>query len=350
MGLKIVSGLLLVLPLLALWIACSDSAGAAPRKIIIAHRGASGYLPEHTLEAVAAAHIMGADYLEQDVVLSKDSIPMVLHDIYIDTVTDAARRFPGRKRSDGRYYAIDFTLAELKQLRVTERLTPKTGQPVYPGRFPAWQASFEIPTLEEELQFVRGLNKSTGREAGVYPEIKKPAWHRNQDQDISRIVLEVLARYGYKTRNDRIYLQCFDFAEVKRIRNELGYKGKIVQLIGENIEKESSTDYNWIRTKQGLEEVAKVADGIGPSIQHVVAGKDESGLKITDLVKNAHDLKLEVHPYTFRSDSLPGYASSLEELFRIFFVRIGVDGAFTDYPDRGVAFVRGISDFGGAYD
>jgi len=343
MGIEIVSSLWLALPVLALWIVHADSAGAAPRKIIIAHRGASGYLPEHTLEAVAAAHIMGADYLEQDAVLSKDSVPMVLHDIHIDTVTDVARRFPGRKRGDDRYYAIDFTLAELKQLRVTERLDPKTGQAVYAGRFPPWQASFEIPTLEEELQLIRGLNKSTGREAGVYPEIKLPAWHRNQGQDISRIVLEVLARYGYKTRDDRIYLQCFDFAEVKRIRNELGYRGRIVQLIGENSQNESSTDYNWIRTKPGLAEVAKVADGIGPALQQVVAGKLDGALKITDLVKNAHDLKLEVHPYTFRSDSLPAYASSLEELFRIFFVQVGVDGVFTDYPDRGVAFVRGTS-------
>jgi len=95
--------------------------------------------------------------------------------------------------------------------------------------------------------------------------------------------------------------------------------------------------------KPAPEEVAKVADGIGPSLQQVVAGKDEGGLKITGLVKNAHNLRLEVHPYTFRSDSLPGYASSPEELFRIFFVQIGVDGAFTDYPDRGVAFVRETS-------
>src|SRR5947207_6618226 len=129
-------------------------------KIIIAHRGASGYLPEHTLAAVAVAHTMGADYLEQDVVLSKDSVPVVLHDIHLDTVTDVARRFPGRKRRDGRFYAIDFTLAELKQLRVTERFNHQTGEPVFKERFPQCQASFEIPTLEEELQLIQGLNQT----------------------------------------------------------------------------------------------------------------------------------------------------------------------------------------------
>ena len=97
----------------------------AAAKIVIAHRGASGYLPEHTLPAIAMAHAQGADYLEQDVVLSKDNVPMVLHDIHIDTVTDVARRFPDRKRADGRYYALDFTVAELKQLNASERFDPK---------------------------------------------------------------------------------------------------------------------------------------------------------------------------------------------------------------------------------
>src|ERR1043165_1359827 len=94
--------------------------------IVIAHRGASGYLPEHTLAAKALAYGLGADYLEQDIVLSKDDVPVVLHDIYLDTVTDWSRRFPERKRSDGRFYALDLSLAELKQLRVTERFNAKT--------------------------------------------------------------------------------------------------------------------------------------------------------------------------------------------------------------------------------
>jgi len=305
----------------------------AARPVIIAHRGASGYLPEHTLPAKALAHAMGADYLEQDVVLSKDGVPVVLHDVQIDTVTDVAQRFPDRKRANGRYYAIDFTLAELKQLRVTERFNPKTNAAVYKNRFPLWQSSFQIPTLEEELQFIRGLNKSTGKNVGVYPEIKAPSWHREQGQDISKIVLNVLDRYGYKTKADNIWLQCFEFEEVKRIRQELGYKGRLVQLL-------PAKDNKTLLTRQGLEELAKIADGIGPALSHVVAGMTNDVLQLTDLVKNAHDLKLAVHPYTLRADELPPYADSFEELCRIFFVEAGVDGAFTDFPDRARAFLR----------
>jgi glycerophosphoryl diester phosphodiesterase len=310
-------------------------AGAAePRKIVIAHRGASGYLPEHTLAAVAVAHAMGADYLEQDVVLTKDNVPVVLHDIHLDTVTDVARRFPDRKRDDGGYYAIDFTLAELKQLRVNERISLGTGKAVFPGRFPSGWASFEIPTLEEEIQLVQGLNKTTGREAGIYPEIKEPAWHRKQGRDISPVVLDLLARYGYRTKADRVYLQCFDLDEVRRIRGELHYQGRMVQLIGE------TPDFNHMRTRAGLAEIAKVADGIGPALGHVVSGRTGDAYQVTDLVREAHAAGLVVHPYTFRADALPEYAGSLEELLRAFFDVAQVDGAFTDQPDRAVAFLR----------
>jgi glycerophosphoryl diester phosphodiesterase len=143
----------------------------ATRPEVIAHRGASGYLPEHTLEAVALAYGMGADFIEQDLVLTKDGIPVVLHDIHIDTVTDVVQKFPDRKRDDGRYYAIDFTLAELKQLNAHERINHRTGQPSFPGRFPLNQSIFKIPTLEEELQFIAGLYKCSGNSVGFYPVV-----------------------------------------------------------------------------------------------------------------------------------------------------------------------------------
>jgi glycerophosphoryl diester phosphodiesterase len=154
------------------------AAAGAGEPIVIAHRGASGYLPEHTLEAVAAAHAQGADYIEQDVVLSKDLVPVVLHDVEVDAVTDVARKFADRKRPDGRYYAIDFTLAELKALEVNERVDVRSGRPAIPGRFPLGKGTFRIPTLDEELDLIAGMNASTGRRAGVYLEIKSPSWHR----------------------------------------------------------------------------------------------------------------------------------------------------------------------------
>jgi len=310
---------------------------ALAAKIVIAHRGASGYLPEHTLPAIAMAHAQGAHYLEQDVVLSKDNVPVVLHDIHIDTVTDVARRFPGRKRDDGRFYALDFTVAELKQLAASERFDPRTGAAVFATRFPVGKGSFQIPTLEEELQLIQGLNTSSGREAGVYPEIKEPAWHRSQGRDISPIVLDLLARYGYKTKTDKVYVQCFDEAEVKRIRTELGYKGRLVQLIEGS--RPLLDEHKHLRTPAGLAEIARVADGIGPALSDVVARKGDGALEATSLVSDAHAVRLEVHPYTFRADALPPGVGSLEDLLRIALTDIGVDGVFTDHPDRAVAFL-----------
>ena len=155
--------------------------------------------------------------------LTKDDVPVVLHDIYLDTVSDVAKKFPGRQRADGRFYALDLTLPEVKQLRVSERFNVKTGQPVYPKRYDsrASPASFHISTLEEELQLIQGLNRSTGRAVGIYPEIKQPKWHRDQGHDISRVVLPILARYGYATKADACYLQCFELTEVRRL-GELG--------------------------------------------------------------------------------------------------------------------------------
>jgi glycerophosphoryl diester phosphodiesterase len=311
------------------------------KKIVIAHRGASGYLPEHTLAAKAAAHAMGADYLEQDVVLSKDGVPMVLHDIQIDTVTDVAEVFSDRARADGRFYAIDFTADELKALAAMER-AGRAGEQVFPGRFPRGASSFQIPTLAEEIELIQGLNLSTGREAGIYPEIKAPAWHRAQGQDISAIVLGVLADYGYADLDDGVFLQCFDWNETQRIRGELGWRGRLVQLLGDNEWHEApDVDYDALRTREGLAAIAEVAQGIGPSMHHVVSGIDAGGRPlVTDLVANAHALGLAVHPYTFRADALPDYAVSLEDALRIFLVDAGVDGVFTDFPDRAVAFLR----------
>ena len=132
------------LSLLGVFFACAASALAAEtRPLVIAHRGASGYLPEHTQAAKTLAYGLGADFLEQDIVLTKDDVPVVLHDIYLDTVTDVAKRFPGRKRADGRFYVLDLTLAELKQLRVAERFNAKTGKAVFAKRYPSETAAAE---------------------------------------------------------------------------------------------------------------------------------------------------------------------------------------------------------------
>ena len=314
-----------------------ESAGD-PSPIVIAHRGASGYLPEHTAAAKALAYGMGSDFLEQDVVLSRDGVPVVLHDIHVDTVTDVAVKFPDRKRSNGRFYAIDLTFAELKTLSVRERFDPQTGRSVYPGRFPGGKSDFLISSLAEEIELIQGLNSSTGKDVGIYPEIKKPAWHRAQGQDISKVTLEMLMEHGYNDKSDRVYVQCFDPVETRRMRDELDCHMNLVQLIGENAWGEASTDFDVMRTPQGLREIAQYADGIGPAIGHVVeeAG-NRFGYKVTSLVPAAHELTLEVHPYTARVDDLPPYVDDFDRLIEIVFYEAEADGIFADFPDLAVA-------------
>jgi glycerophosphoryl diester phosphodiesterase len=315
-------------------------AAQTSKPIVIAHRGASGYLPEHTLPAKALAYGMGVDYLEQDISLSKDNIPVLLHDLQVDAVSDVAERFPDRKRENGRYYAIDFTLAELKQLAMSERFNYRTGQQTHPARFPKGQSRFSIVTLEEELQFIQGLNKSMQRTVGIYPEIKAATWHRQQGRDVSRIVVEILTRYGYTTKADPVFVQSFEFSELKRIREELGYQGRLILLLGDK-KGSDGTDYAYFKTPAGLAEAAKIVDGIGPSLHHIATGQTKATLTITDLVRDAHALHLKVHPYTARADDLPPYASSLEEMLEVFFRQVKVDGMFADHPDRLVKFLQG---------
>ncbi len=299
---------------------------------VIAHRGASGYLPEHSLAAKAMAHAMGADFLEQDVVLTSDDVPIVLHDIHLDTVTDVADVFPNRANSDGRFYAIDFSLDEIKQLSLRERFDHVTAKPIFANRFPLQHTALTIPTLREEIKFIHGLNISTGRIAGIYPEIKKPAWHRGHGKDISQIVIDVMAELGFDGSDDPIFLQCFDPKETRRIREQLGCKLPLIQLIGKNEWNESDADYEKMLTSKGLKRIAEYADGVGPWMGYVV---DDSG-QPTDFTAIAHQWNLVVHPFTFRADQLPSWAGSFGQLVTTFFRRAKVDGLFTDFPDKAI--------------
>jgi glycerophosphoryl diester phosphodiesterase len=301
---------------------------------IIAHRGASAYLPEHTLPAKALAYAMHADFLEQDVVATRDDELVVLHDIHLERVTDVDQRFPGRARDDGRYYVRDFDLDELRQLNVTERLDAG-GDAVYPKRFPVRTGRFGIHTLSEELELVAGLNRATGRSVGIYPEIKRPAWHREEGVDLSILMLGVLEEYGYEQADDPVYVQCFDAAEVLRLRRDLGCRMRLVQLIGDNSWQESETDYDQLRTADALQELSGSADAIGPWLHQLYTTEAESGKPVsTGLVEQAHAAGLLVHPYTFRADELPNGFVCFEDTVRFFVDELGIDGLFTDFPDR----------------
>jgi glycerophosphoryl diester phosphodiesterase len=301
------------------------------KTLIIAHRGASAYLPEHTLAGKALAFGMGADYLEQDVVATRDDSLVVLHDIYLDRVTDVATRFPSRHRDDGRFYVRDFDLSELRMLNVHERRNIG-GAAVYASRFPTQLSGFRIPTLDEEIEMIRGLAVSSGRMAGIYPEIKAPAWHRREGVDISALVLRALDAQGFARRSDPVYLQCFDAAELRRVREELESDLKLIQLIGAGAEE--GTDYDQLKTAAGLRQTAQYADGIGPALDLLYSLADIDGHAVsTGLVSAAHAAGLAVHPYTFRADALATGFGAFDEMVDWFVGTLKIDGLFTDFPD-----------------
>tara|TARA_R110002110_G_scaffold333755_2_gene544496 strand:+ start:61258 stop:62298 length:1041 start_codon:yes stop_codon:yes gene_type:complete len=307
---------------------------AASSPIVIAHRGASGYVPEHTLAAKAMAHAMGADYIEQDVVLTGDGIPIVLHDIHLESTTDVAARFPDRARRDGRFYAIDFTLAEIRTLRAHER-TGADGNAAFPGRFPLGPGPLTVPTLAEEIDFISGMDRSRGRRTGLYIEFKAPNFHRREGHDIARRVLDVLVEKGYDQRRDQVFLQCFDDATLRYLRDTLQTPLPLIQLIADNSwGEDSDVDYDFLQTAAGLDAVASYADGIGPWLMQIYRGKQADGsVELSSLVALAHERGLQVHPYTFRADQLPAGIDSFAELLDIFLHQAGVDGLFTDFPD-----------------
>lgn len=303
---------------------------------VIAHRGASGYLPEHTLEAKALAFAMGADYLEQDLVLTRDDVPIVLHDVHLDTVSNVAEAFPDRRRDDGRYYAIDFTMDEIRTLRASERFDHRTGKAVFPNRFPVRSGQFRIPSFKEEIEFIRGLNRSTGRDVGIYPELKAPAFHRREGKDLSRAVLDVLTHAGYSKPDDNCILQCFDADELKRVREEQGSQLTAVQLLS----RRPAFDTPRGTLQRQLAEVSEYAQGIGPSLSLVFSAERMNGtIAVAPLVEAARAAGLLVHPWTYRADQIPRPFESFEELHRST-VEAGIDAVFTDFPDQTVQFFR----------
>ena len=328
-------------------------------KIIIAHRGASGYLPEHTLESKALAFAQHADYLEQDLAMTKDGRLVVIHDHFLDGLTDVAKKFPHRHRKDGRYYVIDFTLKEIQSLEMTENFETKDGKQaqVYPGRFPLWKSHFRIHTFEDEIEFIQGLEKSTGKKVGIYPEIKAPWFHHQNGKDIAAETLKVLKKYGYDKKTDMVYLQTFDFNELKRIKTELlpkmGMDLKLVQLVAytdwkETQEKDAkgkwvNYDYDWMFKPGAMAEVVKYADGVGPG-WYMLVDKEQSkpgNIVYTPLVKELAQYKVELHPYTVRKDALPEFFTDVNQMYDALLNKSGATGVFTDFPDTGVEFLKG---------
>ena len=295
---------------------------AAP-PVIIGHRGASGYRPEHTLESYRLAIAQGADVIEPDLVMTRDMILVARHENEIGATTDAARKFPDRQRTkliDGKattgWFVEDFTLAEIKTLRARERLAFRSHR---------FDGQFEVPTFEEILGLVRREERRLGRRIGVYPETKHPTYHESLGLAITDSLLAVLARHGYRGPADPVWVQSFESGNLRAARGRT--KLRLVFLI------EAAGPET---TPAGLREIAEFADGIGPSkdlIQPI--GPDGRLEPPTSLVADAHAAGLFVHAWTLRADSafLPkGYGGDPEAEVRRM-AELGVDGFFTDFPD-----------------
>jgi glycerophosphoryl diester phosphodiesterase len=282
---------------------------------------------------------MGADYLEQDVVATRDDELIVLHDIHLDRVSNVAQLFPDRKREDGRYFARDFTLSEIRSLHVHER-TDGQGQPVYSSRFQSSDEEFRIHTFAEELAFIAELQNSVGRPVGIYPEIKRPEWHREEGVEITPLFLNELLKFGYDAHSDPVYVQCFDDQELIQIRDVHNCNLKLIQLIGENDWGEAKTDYDDLRSARGLKRLSDTVDGIGPWVNRLYQQRSGGRIEDSGLVSRAHSEGLAVHPYTFRRDDLPPGFASFPELLRFVVDELSVDGLFTDFPDLAIAEIK----------
>jgi len=292
------------------------------RPIIIAHRGASGYLPEHTLPAYELAVAQGADFIEPDLVMTKDGHLIARHDRHLSRTTDVADHpeFADRRRvEEGRrdWFVEDFTLAELKRLRAR--------QP-FPGRSTAFDGRFEIPTFAEILALLRDLERRTGRRIGIYPETKHPAHFAELGLEMSAPLLAALEKAGYGESEDRVFIQSFEPEILRRI--DAASPLRLILLLAPREPEGTARARPDFPDGLTLETIAGFADGIGPSKTLVVApdGAD------TGLVRAAHAAGLAVHVWTLRDDRLPkGYATVAQEYRALF--AAGIDGLFADFPD-----------------
>jgi len=323
--------------------------------IVIAHRGASGYAPEHTLAAYFIAIEQGADYIEPDLVMTRDGVMVARHENEISGTTDVAARgqFADRRTTkvvDGAsvtgWFTEDFSLAELKTLRARERIPElRPGNTRLDGRL-------EIPTLEEILALARGVEERRRVRArelglaapepiGVYPETKHPSYFAQRGLAMEERLVATLERYGYRGPDGRAFLQSFETGNLKVLRGLT--RLPLVQLIeaqGTPYDLAQSGDsrtYADLVTPKGLEEIATYAACVGPAKSMIIPRDGHGKLaRPTSLVADAHAAGLRVHPWTFRAESafLPAGVDLEGELRE--FLEAGIDGFFTDQADVGV--------------
>ncbi|GAA1244381.1 glycerophosphodiester phosphodiesterase [Pseudonocardia aurantiaca] len=335
------------------------SESAAP--LVIGHRGASAYRPEHTLASYELAARMGADYIEPDLVTTSDGVLVARHEPEIGGTTDVGRHpeFAERRTTktiDGVEYSgwftEDFTLAELKKLRATERI-PATRQ-----ENTIWNGRFEIPTFAEVLDLRERLSDELGREVGIYPETKHPTYFASIGKPLEPALVDQLDDAGLNHSGAPVFVQSFETTNLRKLDDEL--KVPLVQLLSAQgapadlVAAGDSRTYADLITPTGLADIATYAAGIGPDKNMVVASNADQTLGApTSLVADAHAVDLLVHPYTFRNENqfLPanlrsaGSPADYGDVFAEYaaFFAAGVDGVFADNPDTALAAVRGMN-------
>jgi glycerophosphoryl diester phosphodiesterase len=325
--------------------ALAKEAVITSKPIVIAHRGASGERPEHTLAAYQLAIEQGADFIEPDLVMTKDGQLVARHENDITGTTDVASRteFADRKRSktiDGvshsGWFTEDFTLAELKTLRAKERLPQlRRGNSAFDGQF-------EVPTLREIIALAKEASARTGRTIGIYPETKHPSYFASIGLPMEAVLVAELKAAGWDRADAPVFIQSFEVNNLKALKQLT--KAPLIQLMaadGGPADK-AQPSYKAMATPQGLKAIAAYAAGIGPQKDMVVAGDGS----VSPLVADAHAVGLKVHPWTFRAENffLPmslrtgsnpaDHGDMAAEIAR--FLAAGVDGLFTDHPYLGV--------------
>jgi glycerophosphoryl diester phosphodiesterase len=337
------------------WVLARPSSSEQTLPIIIGHRGASGYRPEHTLAAYTLAIRMGADYIEPDLVSTKDGVLVARHENEISGTTDVADHpeFANRMKTktiDGRsvtgWFTEDFTLTELKTLRAKERL------PAVRPDNTRYDGMFEVPTFDEVLALVRNESRRRGEVIGVYPETKHPTYFDGIGLSLEEPLVADLKQFHLNRPNALVFIQSFETANLRELDGVT--KVQLVQLVdasGAPYDLVAAGDprtYRDLVTPQGLAEIATYADGLGAN-KNVLIPRDGAGFLTapTAVVDDAHRVGLLVHTWTMRDENqfLPAdyrigtdpnaKGNAIAEDHRFF--DIGVDGIFTDHPDTGVA-------------
>ncbi|WP_326561187.1 glycerophosphodiester phosphodiesterase [Micromonospora sp. NBC_01796] len=325
------------------------------KPLVIAHRGASGYRPEHTLESYRLAIRLGADFIEPDLVSTRDGVLVARHENEISGTTNVADHpeFAGRKATktiDGiavtGWFTEDFTLAELKTLRAKERL------PQVRPTNTAFDGTLEIPTLQEVIDLAKSESRRVGRTIGIYPETKHPTYFQSIGLALEEPLVRVLKRNGLTSRKDAVFIQSFETANLRKLSKLTDVRlAQLLDATGRPYDFTVAGDprtYLDLVKPENLKWISTYADGIGAT-KNLIVPRDANGklLAPTNVVRDAHRVGLDVHAWTFRAENQflptdfrlgtdPNARGDTTSEYELFF-SLGLDGVFSDHPDTAVA-------------